>query len=414
MIFFIYQFLLSILLLFSPIIIIVRILKNKEHKFRFKEKFSIISKKRGVGKLVWFHGSSVGEILSVIPIIKNYENDKSINKILLTSSTLSSSKIFQKFKFRKTIHQFYPIDHMLFSRKFLDYWRPNVAIFLESEIWPSMFKSIKDKNIFLILLNARITKKSFSRWYNIKKFSQSIFGLIDKAYTQNLETDYFLKKLNVKNISSIGNLKFIEDDSLKSDKTDKKLFSQFKKYKTFVAASTHESEELFAAKTHILLKKKIKNIITIIIPRHINRVEQIISEMRGLGLKVATRSSNEIILKNIDIFIVDTFGESKKFYKFATTVFLGKSLIKGGGQNPLEPARFGAKILHGPGVDNFKDVYKYLRQLKISTQVSSPQKCASSIIFRKNMKKVKKLKNLGTTILKKTLIELNKSIHNEI
>ena len=414
MIFFIYQFLLSILLLFSPIIILIRILKNKEHKFRFKEKFSLISKKRGGGKLVWFHGSSVGEILSVIPIIKNYENDKSIDKILLTSSTLSSSKIFQKFKFKKTIHQFYPIDHILFSKKFLDYWRPNVAIFLESEIWPSMFKSIKDKNIFLILLNARITKKSFKRWSNMEKFSQSIFGSIDKAYTQNLETNYFLKKLNVKNIRSIGNLKFIEDDSLKSDKADKKLFSQFKKYKTFVAASTHESEELFAAKTHILLKKKIKNIITIIIPRHIDRVEQIISEMRGLGLKVATRSSNKIILKNIDIFIVDTFGESKKFYKFATTVFLGKSLIKGGGQNPLEPARFGTKILHGPSVDNFKDVYKYLRQLKISTEVSSPQKCASSIIFRKNMKKVKKMKYLGTTILKKTLNELDKSIHNEI
>ena len=414
MIFFIYQFLLSIILCFSPIIIIVRIFKNKEDKFRFKEKFCFFSKKRGNGKLIWFHGSSVGEILSVIPVIKKYDNDKSISKILITSSTLSSSKILEKIKFKKTIHQFYPIDHFFFSKKFLSHWKPDAAIFLESEIWPSMFKFIKNRNIPLILLNARITKKSFDRWNKIRKFSYSIFSLIDKAYSQNLETNYYLKKLKVKNIKSTGNLKFIEHDSFETNQADKKLFSQFKKYKTFVAASTHNTEELFAAKTHILLKKKVKNMITIIIPRHINRVNQIISQINELGLNAISRRSNRKKLDNIDIYIVDTFGESKKFYKFATTVFLGGSIIKRGGQNPLEPARFGAKILHGPNIDNFRDVYKYLNQLKISSSINTPQQCAHSIIFKKNMKKVKKMKYLGTTILKKTLNELDKSIHNEI
>ena len=161
MIFFVYQFLLSIILIFSPFIILIRIFKNKEDKFRFKEKFCLITKQRGRGKLIWFHGSSVGEILSAIPIIKKYDKDKKINKILVTSSTLSSSKILANIKFKKTIHQFYPIDHILFSKKFLDHWKPDVAIFLESEIWPSMFKSIKKRDIRLILLNARITKKSF-------------------------------------------------------------------------------------------------------------------------------------------------------------------------------------------------------------------------------------------------------------
>ena len=414
MIFFIYQFLLSIILCFSPIIIIVRIFKNKEDKFRFKEKFCFFSKKRGNGKLIWFHGSSVGEILSVIPVIKKYDNDKSISKILITSSTLSSSKILEKIKFKKTIHQFYPIDHVFFSKKFLSHWKPDVAIFLESEIWPSMFKFIKKRNIPLILLNARITKKSFGRWNKIRKFSYSIFSLIDKAYSQNTETNYFLKKLKVKKITSIGNLKFIEHDSFETNQADKKLFSQFRKYKTFVAASTHNTEELFAAKTHILLKKKVKNMITIIIPRHINRVDQIISQINELGLNAISRRSNKKKLDNIDIYLVDTFGESKKFYKFATTVFLGGSIIKRGGQNPLEPARFGAKILHGPNIDNFRDVYKYLSKLKISSSINTPQQCANSIIFKKNMKKVKKMKYLGTTILKKTLNELDKSIHNEI
>ena len=414
MIFFIYQLFISIILFLSPIIVIYRILKNKEDKYRIKEKFCFFSKKRSVGKLIWFHGSSVGEIMSIIPIIKKYDNDKSINKILITSSTLSSSNILKKIKFKKTIHQFYPIDHLFFSNKFLNYWKPDIAIFLESEIWPSMFKSIKNRNIPLILLNARITKKTYNRWFKIRKFSNSIFSLIDKAYSQNSETNYYLKKLNVKSIKFIGNLKFIENDNFKSNQADKKLFSQFKRYKTFIAASTHDTEELFAAKTHILLKKKNKNIITIIIPRHVNRVNQIISQINELGLNVISRSSNKRKLKNIDIFVVDTFGESKKFYKFATTVFLGGSIIKRGGQNPLEAARFGTKILHGPNIDNFKDVYKYLNQLKISSKINSPQECANSIIFKKNMKKAKKMKYLGTTILKKTLNELDKSIHNEI
>ena len=414
MIFFIYQLLTSILLIFSPFIILYRIFKNKEDKFRVKEKFCFPSKLRGNGKLIWFHGSSVGEIMSIIPIIKIYDNDKSTNKILITSSTLSSSKILNKIKFKKTIHQFYPIDHFFFSNKFLNYWRPTVAIFLESEIWPSMFRSIKNKDIPLILLNARITKKTANRWSLIKKFSESIFNLIDIAYPQNFETKKFLKKFKIKNIKSIGNLKFIKNDESKYDKIDKNLFLQFKKYKTFVAASTHDSEEVYAAKTHILLKKKNKNLITIIIPRHISRVDQIIKQMKEFKLNTFLRSSKNKKLKNIDIFIVDTFGESKKFYKIATTVLLGGSIIRRGGQNPLEPARFGAKILHGPNIDNFKEVYKYLNTLKISSKVNSVMECANSIIFKKNMKKVKKMEALGRTILKKTLKELDKSINNEI
>ena len=414
MIFFIYQLLTSILLIFSPFIILYRIFKNKEDKFRVKEKFCFSSKLRGNGKLIWFHGSSVGEIMSIIPIIKIYDNDKSTNKILITSSTLSSSKILNKIKFKKTIHQFYPIDHFFFSNKFLNYWRPTVAIFLESEIWPSMFRSIKNKDIPLILLNARITKKTANRWSLIKKFSESIFNLIDIAYPQNFETKKFLKKFKIKNIKSIGNLKFIKNDESKYDKIDKNLFLQFKKYKTFVAASTHDSEEVYAAKAHILLKKKNKNLITIIIPRHISRVDQIIKQMKEFNLNTFLRSSKNKKLKNIDIFIVDTFGESKKFYKIATTVLLGGSIIRRGGQNPLEPARFGAKILHGPNIDNFKEVYKYLNTLKISSKVNSVMECANSIIFKKNMKKVKKMEALGRTILKKTLKELDKSINNEI
>jgi len=186
--FFLYQILISILLIFSPLIISFRILKGKEDKKRFKEKFCFPSKKRVTGNLIWFHGSSVGELLSILPLVYELEKNQSIKQILITSSTLSSAEIFKKFKFRKTIHQFFPIDSILYSYKFLNYWKPTIAIFVESEIWPSIFKVLNKKNTPLLLLNARVTKKTFNKWNYIKNFSNSVFKNISKAYPQNSET----------------------------------------------------------------------------------------------------------------------------------------------------------------------------------------------------------------------------------
>jgi 3-deoxy-D-manno-octulosonic-acid transferase len=407
--FFLYQIILSLLILISPILIIFRIYKGKEDKIRFIEKFSIPSKKRSKGKLIWFHGASVGEILSIIPLIENYEKDKLINQILVTSSTLSSSKVLKKFKFKKTVHQFYPIDHFFFTKRFLEYWKPNLAIFIDSEIWPNMFKKLEEKKISLILLNARITKKTFLRWQSLKNVSQKVFKKISIAYPQNLETKYFLKKLKVKKIKTIGNLKFAEQDN----EIMNKLNFRFKSKKIWVASSTHSDEEIFCGKTHIELKKKIKNLLTILIPRHIHRVQEIKSELENLRLNVTNHSSNTKNLKNIDIYIVDTFGETKQFHKVGTSVFVGGSIINRGGQNPLEAARYGARILHGPNVDNFKDVYKSLSNLKISKKITTPRELASSIIFKRNKKLGDKIKKIGVKILKETINDLDKLIKNE-
>ena len=407
--FFLYQIILSLIILIFPLLIIFRIYKNKEDKIRFKEKFSIPSKKRSKGKLIWFHGASVGEILSVIPLIENYEKDKSIKQILVTSSTLSSSKVLQKFQFKKTIHQFYPIDHIFFTKKFLEYWKPNLAIFIESEIWPCMFKELEQKKISLILLNARITKKTFSKWIKLKNFSQEVFNKITVAYPQNFETKYFLKKLKAKKIKTIGNLKFAENDNEKINKFNNK----FKKKKIWIASSTHSDEEIFCAKAHIELKKKVKGLLTIIIPRHIHRVKEIKSKLENLNLKVITHSSNKENLKNIDIYIVDTFGETKKFHKIGCSVFLGGSVINRGGQNPLEAARYGARILHGPNVNNFKDIYKTLLELKVSKKINTSKELASQIIFKRNKNLGDKIKKIGVKILKKTINDLDKLINNE-
>ncbi len=411
--FLIYQIILTFLLLISPLIISFRIIKKKEDNKRFIEKFSFPTKKRKLGKLIWFHGASVGEILSIIPIIKNYERKKNIDQILITSSTLSSSKIINKFKFKKVIHQFYPVDYFFFTNNFLNYWKPNVAIFVESEIWPCMFNNISDRKIPLILLNARLTKKTFNRWMTFKKFAKSVFQNITIAYPQNNETKYYLKQISKIKLNKIGNLKFCENLNEISNKIDKKLYLEFKKKKIWVASSTHKGEELFCVKAHLELKKYLKKVVTIIIPRHVHRSNEIISEIENLNLKVVSHSLKPKKLDHIDIYLVDTFGETDKFHKIGSSVFLGGSIIKRGGQNPLEAARQGARILHGPNTDNFKDVYKLLKSLGISKKVNTHKQLASLVTFKNNKAKRSKIKIIGQKVLEKTLKELDNIINNE-
>jgi len=412
--FFLYQIIVTVILLFSPIILIFRLIKKKEDKIRFKEKLSIATKKKSKGNLIWFHGASVGELLSIIPLIKYYENKKYISQILITSSTVSSSKVLEKFKLKKTVHQFYPIDHLYFTNKFLKFWKPKLAVFIESEIWPCMYRNLENENIPLVLLNARLTKKTFRRWMRMKNFAQSTFNKIKISFPQNKETKLFLKKINTTNIKDLGNLKFVENKLSKKSKFNKNLIDELKKRNIWVATSTHFGEEKFCAEAHIELKKKIKNLTTIIIPRHIHRVDKIVEELKKLNLNVDVHSSRKKKLKNTDIYIVDTFGDTQQFHQVSSSVFLGGSFIRRGGQNPLEAARYGARILHGPNIDNFKDIYKKLGSLKISMKVTTPKKLASTIVFKKNKFIGDKIKNIGTKILKKTIKELDNIINNEL
>ena len=416
--FFLYQVLISILLILSPLIISFRILKKKEDPKRFKEKFCFPSKKRVSGNLIWFHGSSVGELLSILPLVNELEKNQSIKQILITSSTLSSAEIFKKFKFRKTIHQFFPIDSILYSYKFLNYWKPTIAIFVESEIWPSIFKVLDKKNTPLLLLNARVTKKTFNKWNYVKNFSNSIFKNISKAYPQNNETLSYLKKLNISKIKIIGNLKFVNNNRNKIIKLNKTLLKNLKYRKIWCASSTHSGEEIICSKVHLNLKKKYKNLLTIIIPRHIHRVNKIVQEMNDLKLNVVLHSLNPKKLKNADIYLVDTYGETKKFYDCSDVVFMGKSLVGRGGQNPLEPARHGAAVLHGPNIDNFLDIYTLLDKLKITYKVNGTTSLTNFvnklIIKPNNKKEYLKIEKMGKKILNQTKDEINSLLNNEI
>ena len=416
--FFLYQILVTILLIFSPLIIGFRILKKKEHKKRFKEKFCLPSKKKVSGNLIWFHGSSVGELLSVLPLVYELEKNQSIDQILITSSTLSSAEIFKRYKFKKTVHQFFPIDSVLFSYKFLSYWKPTIAIFIESEIWPSIFKALDKKNTPLLLLNARITKKTFNKWNYIKSFSNSIFQNISKAYPQNKETFKHLKKLNVSKIKIIGNLKFVNNYQDKLIELDRNLLKIIKNRKIWCASSTHSGEEIICSKVHLNLKKKYTNLLTIIIPRHIHRVNKIVQEIKGLKLNVVLHSSNPKKLKDTDIYLVDTYGETKKFYNYSKIVFMGKSLVGKGGQNPLEPARQGADIIYGPNIDNFSDTYKLLDKLKVTHKVNDINSLTNLVnklmIKTNNKKNYLKIAKIGKKTLNETKDEINSLLNNEI
>ena len=408
---FLYQVILTIIILISPAIISFRIFKNKEHRSRYKEKFGFSSAERIDGKLIWFHGASVGEILSIIPLVKNYEKDKSINQILITSSTLSSSKIIKKFKLKKTIHQFYPLDHIFITQKFLKYWKPNITIYIESEVWPSMFKELDKKKIPLILLNTRITKKSFNKWKIFPKFANQIFSKISLALPQNLETLKYLKLLKVKNIKTAGNIKYYGQKNNK-DHVAKSLKNKFKNFKVWCAASTHNGEEILIGKLHKRLKNREKKLITIIIPRHVNRTNEIKDELSNLNLNCIIHSSNQKIQKNTDIYLVDSYGETSRFYNLTNVCFVGGSIVKHGGQNPLEPARLGNYIISGPNTKNFKEIYTFLNNLKMSSSTSNILKMENIILrilkTKTNNKNIKKIIKIGNEALEKNLFYINK------
>ena len=407
----IYEFIGLLILILSPIIISVRIITGKEDPKRFLEKFCIYKKKFKNKDTIWIHGASVGEILSIIPVVKKLEKNNKVKRILITSGTTSSALVFSKYKFKKTIHKYFPIDTNYFSNRFIKYWDPKLAIFVESEIWPNMLKNLNKKNIPIILLNARITKKSFHKWKKFTSFSDNLFNKITLALPQNLETYKYLKILGTKNIKFAGNLKYY---GKKKYQKNTNLIKNFKNKEIWCAASTHENEELLIGKVHKNVKLIKENLITIIIPRHINRSSVIINDLKNIGLNTVTRSSSEKIKKDTDIYLVDTYGEASMFYELSNITFLGGSIINHGGQNPLEPARLGNYILHGPNIQNFKEVYKLLKNLNISTQVNNALKMQKTIVknigYKQSRGLNQKLFSIGEKIIKKNIFEIDKYI----
>ena len=405
-----YRVLINLVFLLSPIIIFFRLLKKKEDIIRCKEKVGFFSKKRIKGNLIWFHGASVGEVLSSIPLLEKFENNKKIAQILITSNTLSSSKIIKNLRLKKVVHQFFPIDTNFISKKFINYWKPSKAIFIDSEIWPNTIFNLERNKIPIILINGRITKKTFLRWKILSNFSKKIFSKFNLCLSSSRESTNFLKKLNAQNVKFIGNLKFSQAE-IDNFSINTRLKNFIKNKKIWIASSTHKSEEFLSGLVHKNLKKKFKNVLTIIIPRHIERISEIKNNLDNLNLKVHLDEPPKKIEKDTDIYLINSYGKTKSFYKICKNVFLGGSLVHHGGQNPLEAVRYGCSILHGPNVENFKEIYKFLKSNNISQKVINQKSLIKHLSYffskKTRAKKIqKKIKLIGHRILEKTYNEI--------
>ena len=388
-----------------------RVFKKKESPIRFKEKLGITKLQRDDGYLIWFHCASIGELKSIFPIIDHYVKK---NKILLTTSTLSSSEIFYK-KYsdnKNIIHQFAPIDSPQIIKKFFLKWKPNIIFFTDSELWPNQIFYAKNNNIPIILLNGRISKKSFSKWKFFKKTMNEIlksFKLI--LCNSNQSSDYF-HYFKTNNIETIGNLKFIISENLVSKNEED---FNLQKRIIFIGLSTHDTEEEFCIKTHISLKIKYPNLLTIIIPRHVSRINKIEQIVKKSKLNYLTQDSLSGIKDDTDILIINTYGNTQRFLKFSKCIFIGGSLINHGGQNPIEVAYNNSLIFHGPYIQNFTEIYNFLNKENISFEVKSVKELTE--LFEKNINSAQnnvkeKIISIGNEILSSTIKKLDQYIVN--
>ena len=376
-----YVIILYILAFLFPLWLHLRKIKKRENPHRLQERYGITDKKRPEGKLIWFHASSVGECLSIMPLIKMITQKYPMINILLTSGTLTSANIIQKQNHKNLIHQFVPLDHLPYVKRFLKHWQPSLVFFVESELWINHIFQIKKKDIPLILINARLSPSSFKSWKKLKRTIQAILASFNLILTQDNDSYHRFQEINAPNLHITGNLKF-DMPLLKYNHDDLlQLQQQINQRPVWIAASTHHNEEEIIFKTHNDVKKEHPNLLTIIIPRHPHRGTQLTQLFRDQNCTIAQRSTKNPITENTDIYIADTIGEMGLFYRLSHISFIGGSLIPHGGQNPLEAGQLQHALMHGPHTHNFKFAYEQLHANKAAYQVEDHHSLTSTLLL---------------------------------
>ena len=425
--FFLYRILTNILYPFLIIFTYLRVLKKKEDPIRFKEKIfsSHFNVKKNVNsKLLWFHAASVGEFKSIVPLIKSLNKENKNFQFLITTTTISSGNLanIEFVSFNNVHHRFFPIDVNFLMKKFISKWQPEKLFLVDSEIWPNLLSCCKEKKIPVAILNARITKKTFRKWMLFPNTSKKIFNSISLFLLSNTQTGEYLSKFQVKkNIYNFGNLKLINLSNYKKLKNINENLLLTSKF--WIAASTHKGEENFCIETHIKIKKEYDNIITIIAPRHINRSKDVEKLCKKINLRCQILNENDLIQKNTDIIIINSYGALNSYFKYCKSVFIGKSLLKkiknSSGQNPIEAAYLGCKVYHGPYIYNFEEIYRILKNNKISQEVLTSDFLAKCIVSDlKNPKKIEEnfsnnISNLGQKTFTDTMKIINSFVLNE-
>jgi len=354
----VYQKLSAAAMPLTPVMIKRRMKQGKEDPARIGERRGMSGDVRPHGPLVWIHGASVGEVLAAAALIEKLRALKI--RILLTSGTVTSAAIVAKRFPADIIHQYVPYDSPRYVARFLDHWRPSLALFIESDLWPNLILSSAARRLPMVLINGRMSHRSFPRWRRITNTISALLGRFDVCLAQSQVDAERFTALGSRNVITTGNLKLDVAAPPADPAKLERLMAVTRGRPIIVAASTHPGEEDILLEAHRTLKGFFPSLLSVIVPRHPDRGETIARAVAASGLHVALRSHEELPTATTDIYVADTMGELGLFYRLSPIVFMGGSLVEHGGQNPIEAIKLGASIVHGPHVFNFTDVYQAL------------------------------------------------------
>lgn len=388
----------------------IRASRGKEDRKRRYERYGYPSADKPAGPMIWFHAASVGESMAILPLIEHV-NALGINTIV-TTGTVTSAQIVRKRLPPGSFHQYVPLDLKPALERFLDHWKPDAAIFTESEIWPMTLLELANRKIPRILVNARMSDRSYKRWKNASGLAESLFDNFSHVIAQSkLDAERF-SDLGARPVDISGNLK-VDTGGLPYDEMElARIARRINARPCWVAVSTHEGEEEAIGKIHLLLKQKMPNLLTMIVPRHPDRSPGLVALLRENGLRVAQRSQNEALDAETDIYMGDTMGEMGLYLRLAQVAFVGKSLKAQGGQNPLEPAMTGTPIISGQAVQNFRDAYTSLLEAGAVRLIADEQMLAANLEFLlKNPAEREKMAANAHKTLEEMRGSLKKTLH---
>ena len=354
----VYRRLSSAVVPLAPALIKRRLRLGKEDPARIGERRGLSHDVRPHGPLVWIHGASVGEVLAAAALI---ERLRALNiRILLTSGTVTSATIVAKRFPADIIHQYVPYDSPRYVARFLDHWRPSLALFIESDLWPNLILSSAARRLPMVLINGRMSQRSFPRWRRVVGTISALLDKFDICLAQSSTDAERFSALGCPNVVTTGNLKLDVPAPPADPVKLERLMALTRGRAIVVAASTHPGEEELLIEAHRALARFFPSLLTVIVPRHPDRGASIAQTIAAAGLKAGLRSREELPATATDIYVADTMGELGLFYRLAPIVFMGGSLVERGGQNPIEAVKLGAAVVHGPHVFNFTDVYEAL------------------------------------------------------
>jgi 3-deoxy-D-manno-octulosonic-acid transferase len=335
-----------------------RLKRGKEHPTRISERRGESKIARPNGPLVWVHGASVGELMAALPLVERIKARGFA--VLVTSGTVTSAGLARQRLPHGAIHQFIPLDVPGFVDRFLDHWQPSLALFVESDLWPNLILAASQRSVPLILLNGRLSERSFERWRKMPNAIEALLRRFDLCLVRTPSDAKRFGELGAPRLSVVGNLKFDVPQLPVDDSKLTALAKALGARPVMAAASTHAGEERAIIEVHHRLRPAFPGLITLIAPRHPERGAEIAALAAARGQSVVLRSAGKLPDATTDLYVCDTLGELGLIYRLAPVVFMGGSLVAHGGQNPIEAIKLGAAILHGPFISNFAEIYAAL------------------------------------------------------